>query len=637
MHIIPTPAKCKIDTGYYTLTYDRYVILDKSCSILTAERAALFVQKMKEILGYAPMLSRGVGRSGDIVIVEESYTKHKEEENGTQELKENTVTSGVMQGYALEIVKKGVTLRGSAVGLWHGMQTLLQIAAQSGSCFPCLQIEDIPVISDRGFYFDCTRGRVPKLSWLKELADKMAYYKLNQLQLYVEHTYLFRDFSEVWRDDTPLTAAEIMELDRYCAVRGIELVPSLATFGHMHKILSTSQFEHLAELESAHDMPFSAVTRAFHHTINAVDPESLMLVKKMLLEYMPLFSSDKVNICADETFDLGKGRSKEHTEKKGKARVYVDYLKALAEFVVEQGKTPMFWGDIIGESIELARELPKESIFLNWGYEWDIPEKYAKKFAEVGVKQYCCPGCLSWGTLIPLNWYAFYNISNQCAYARKYGAGLLNTAWGDYLHPCQPDFTAVGMIYGAQMSWSAEKISLEDMNERISAVEYMDKEEKLVGIMTRLHEKDFFNWAMATYFYEHKTGVLEEQVTERYMSKIADNAERMQKVDENDAEMQEIINALYHQLRYVKSAKREEITDYIVSVEGVRLMNQVGKILYHREYGVEYDVLPNKETIASELERWLYYYKISYRKDSLECELRRLEEMICWYADYIRM
>ena len=55
----------------------------------------------------------------------------------------------------------------------------------------------------------------------------MAYYKMNQLQLYIEHTFLFRDFSEIWRDDTPLTAEEIMELDQYCLERGIELVPSL--------------------------------------------------------------------------------------------------------------------------------------------------------------------------------------------------------------------------------------------------------------------------------------------------------------------------------------------------------------------------------------------------------------------------
>ena len=89
-----------------------------------------------------------------------------------------------------------------------------------------LHIEDEPSIANRGYYFDCARGRVPKLDWLKKLADRMAYYKMNQLQLYIEHSYLFRGMTELWRDDTPLTAEEIMEFDHYCNERGIELVPS---------------------------------------------------------------------------------------------------------------------------------------------------------------------------------------------------------------------------------------------------------------------------------------------------------------------------------------------------------------------------------------------------------------------------
>ena len=104
-----------------------------------------------------------------------------------------------------------------------GMQTLLQILEQEGACLSALHIEDAPAIVNRGYYFDCTRGRIPKLSWLKQLADRMAYYKLNQLQLYVEHSYLFRGMTELWRDDTPLTAEEIMDLvGKTAADMGIE-------------------------------------------------------------------------------------------------------------------------------------------------------------------------------------------------------------------------------------------------------------------------------------------------------------------------------------------------------------------------------------------------------------------------------
>ena len=81
------------------------------------------------------------------------------------------------------------------------------------------------------------------LDSLKKLVDKMAFYKQNQFQLYIEHIYLFRDLTEVFRDDTPLTAEEILELDKYCYERGIELVPSLATFGHLCKLLKTKSYE----------------------------------------------------------------------------------------------------------------------------------------------------------------------------------------------------------------------------------------------------------------------------------------------------------------------------------------------------------------------------------------------------------
>ena len=51
------------------------------------------------------------------------------------------------------------------------------------------------------------------MDYLKELADRCSLYKINQLHLYFEHTFLFDGLSEVWRDDTPLTAQDILEFD----------------------------------------------------------------------------------------------------------------------------------------------------------------------------------------------------------------------------------------------------------------------------------------------------------------------------------------------------------------------------------------------------------------------------------------
>ena len=120
----------------------------------------------------------------------------------------------------------------------------------------------LPPLPYRGYYHDVTRGRVPTLHFLKQLADKLSEYKLNQMQLYIENTYLFRDFSEVWRSDDPLTPEEIIELDDYCYERGIELVPSISTFSHLYQVLRTRQFSYLCELENSCDDPFDALGQA---------------------------------------------------------------------------------------------------------------------------------------------------------------------------------------------------------------------------------------------------------------------------------------------------------------------------------------------------------------------------------------
>ena len=46
----------------------------------------------------------------------------------------------------------------------------------------------------------------------------------------------------------------------------------------------------------------------------------------------------------------------------------MEYINELFDFLLQKGKIPMFWGDIICGHPELYSQLPKEVICLNWGY-----------------------------------------------------------------------------------------------------------------------------------------------------------------------------------------------------------------------------------------------------------------------------
>ena len=80
---------------------------------------------------------------------------------------------------------------------------------------------------------------------------------------------------------------------------------------------------------------------------------------------------------------------------------------------------------------ESCRELPKETICLNWGYLPDQRENEIRDIAASGITQYACPGCCGWNQWMPLLDYAYRNNRVMCRHARKYGAiGLLNNRLG---------------------------------------------------------------------------------------------------------------------------------------------------------------------------------------------------------------
>ncbi len=156
-------------------------------------------------------------------------------------------TTGSPEGYRLEVGPDGIRVTGDdEAGLFYGVATLAPLT-QSGWQLPHLTIEDHPAIARRGVMLDVSRDRVQTMATLKELVDQLASWKYNEFQLYMEHTFAYTGHETVWGDASPLTAAEILELDAYCRDRFIELVPNQNTLGHLHKWLEHPAYAHLAE------------------------------------------------------------------------------------------------------------------------------------------------------------------------------------------------------------------------------------------------------------------------------------------------------------------------------------------------------------------------------------------------------
>lgn len=364
---------------------------------------------------------------------------------------------GYVEGYEITITADGVTVVAETpAGVFRGVQTVRQLVIQYGRTLPTLRVRDWPDYANRGVMLDVSRDKVPTMETLLNLVDLLASWKVNQIQLYTEHTFAYRAHPAVWAEASPITGAEILELDAFCQERFIELVPNQNSFGHMRRWLTKPEYRHLAEAPDGCDTIWGWFDEPF--TLYPADPESLELVRSMFDELLPHFSSDQINVGCDETIDLGQGRSKEIVAELGAGRVYLDFLLKIYEDVKRRGKTMQFWGDILMNHPELVAELPRDVIALEWGYEAGHPfDEHGAIFAESGIPFYVCPGTSSWRTVGGRTDNALENLRNAAMNGLKNGAvGYLITDWGDEGHWQPQSVSYVPFGYGAAVAWYVE-------------------------------------------------------------------------------------------------------------------------------------------------------------------------------------
>lgn len=360
------------------------------------------------------------------------------------------------EGYRLTISQAGIIIAGhDLAGVFYGVQTLRQLLGTQGARLPQMAIDDWPDYPARGFMHDVSRGQVPTMDTLYGLIDLLASLKVNQLQLYTEHTFAYRQHQAVWRNASPLTAGEILALDAYCRERHIDLVPNQNSFGHMERWFEHAPYRRMAEIESEFTSPWGAPH--LPSTLSPAVPATLPFIESLYDELLPNFTSALFNVGCDETFELGLGRSQALIERQGKGRVYLDFLLQIYELVSARRRTMQFWSDILNQHPELIPELPKDAIALEWNYEagYDFLGKTAP-YAAAGIPFYVCPSTSVMRTVLGRTDNCLANLREAAEQGLANGAiGCLNTNWGDtWGWRRWFPLSYLGIAYGAAISWA---------------------------------------------------------------------------------------------------------------------------------------------------------------------------------------
>ena len=588
MNLIPMPKKVLESNSIFKIKRGLEIVLEYTCDFNDLESAILLQDEIQDVLGFKSNITKS--------FTEDMYTKYISFKK--KEYMKEEEYNLIIENECIEIIA------GTSSGIFYGVQTLIQIIQQYGSNLPGVIIEDEPYFKNRGFYHDVTRGKVPKLETLKKLVDKAASYKINQIQLYIEHTFAFKGMSEVWIDKDPLTAEEIILLDKYCRSKYIELIPSIATFGHLYEVLRTKTFKSLCELNEDKNIEYSFVDRMAHHTLNVSDKGSIKLVNNMLDQFIPLFSSNKFNICCDETFDLGKGKSLESANEIGVGRLYINFLNKVISIVKKYNKEIMFWGDVILNHPDLINEIDKDVICLNWNYWCGVTEKDTKIIANSGRKQYVCPGVGGWSHLMNLMDNAFENITKMVSYGVKYNAiGVLNTDWGDYGNINLLSSSIPGMIYGASLS--CNPIISKDFEEayrNISILEFKDNSGTIVSLLSELSKYQQFGWSELVIWKEklNTNETIKSELVEKMKKiQVSDLINNYEKALEIEEKLEEISSEV---------KEKDKIQEFIVAARGISLINLIFEIIINNEIYKDQNSNCKAKNLAEQFEEWFYDY-----------------------------
>ena len=140
---------------------------------------------------------------------------------------------------------------------------------------------------------DVSRNAVLKVESVKKLARLSALEGFNALMLYTEDTYEMKEYPYFGNLRGRYTPAELREIDDYCDLLGIELIPCIQTLAHLNAIFEWPAFK---SYNDCNDILLAEDERVYN------------MVDCMFRTMSENIRSRKINLGLDEAHMLGVGR-----------------------------------------------------------------------------------------------------------------------------------------------------------------------------------------------------------------------------------------------------------------------------------------------------------------------------------------
>lgn len=189
------------------------------------------------------------------------------------------------------------------------------------------------------------------------LVDDLAGWGYNAIVVEYENMFPFRCCRKAVHRDA-WTLEQVRAFVEKASARKMKVIPMVQCFGHLEFVLRLPAYRHLAE--------------------NPEHPSELCpakegaspLVRAMIAEVLAAHpESDYVHIGGDEVWSLGTcARCKQNVRRIGSSRIYIDFVSPFIEQVVQAGRRPILWGDMLLSHPEALDSISRDVIVCDWQY-----------------------------------------------------------------------------------------------------------------------------------------------------------------------------------------------------------------------------------------------------------------------------
>ncbi|WP_419803364.1 beta-N-acetylhexosaminidase [Mucilaginibacter sp.] len=273
----------------------------------------------------------------------------------------------------------------------------------------------------KGYHIDL-RLQVIKMPALKNFVQKLKNNGINTLIMEWEATYPFHKYPLI-ANRYAYTQDEISSFMKFCDSLHIDVIPLQQSFGHVEYILRNFRFANLREDQ-----------RDFSQVCPSEEAGDKALFTDLFSELAKTHKSKYFHIGGDETYLLGHcEKCQKKVAEEGLSKLYIDHIRMLCDIVIKLGKIPVLWADIALKHPEDIKLLPKETVFIDWNYGWDLNQfGNLDNLLKNGYEVWGAPAIRSG----PDNYFFsdwqlhFNNLHNFIPAARKLGyTGMVLTSW----------------------------------------------------------------------------------------------------------------------------------------------------------------------------------------------------------------